>query len=143
MKNFFALFLSLLFIFFFFLHFNLYSDEIKVGFILATEKEERYKKDKMFFLDEAGKLGMKVFYEHADNSIQKQKELIRMLEGKGIKVLVIQPVDSSGISSEIQKISQKGIKVVAYDRIIYDADIDFFVTHDSKMVGIIQAQGSS
>jgi len=140
MKNFFVVFLSLFFIFFFFFHFNLSSDEIKVGFILATEKEERYKKDKMFFLDEAEKLGMKVFYEHADNSIQKQRELIRMLAEKGIKVLVIQPVDSSGISSEIQKISQKGIKVVAYDRIIYDADIDFFVTHDSKMVGIIQAQ---
>jgi hypothetical protein len=49
MKNFFVVFLFLFFILFFFFHFNLSSDEIKVGFILATEKEERYKKDKMFF----------------------------------------------------------------------------------------------
>jgi D-xylose transport system substrate-binding protein len=117
-----------------------YSDEVKVGFILATEKEERYKKDKMFFLDEAEKLGMKVFYDQADNSIQRQKELIVNLEDKGVKVLVIQPVDSSLLSEEIQKLHSKGIKIVAYDRIIYDADIDFFVTHDSRMVGIIQAQ---
>jgi hypothetical protein len=40
MKNSFVLFLSLFFTFSSF-YSNLYSDEIKVGFVLATEKEER------------------------------------------------------------------------------------------------------
>lgn len=132
--------ITLFFFIFYFFDSVSHSDEVTVGFILATEKEERYKKDKMFFLDEAEKLGMKVFYDHADNSIQRQKELLTNLEGKGIKFLVIQPVDSSLLSSEIQKLYSKGIKIISYDRIIYDADIDFFVTHDSRMVGIIQAQ---
>lgn len=132
--------ITLFFFIFYFFDSVSHSDEVTVGFILATEKEERYKKDKMFFLDEAEKLGMKVFYDHADNSIQRQKELLTNLEAKGIKFLVIQPVDSSLLSSEIQKLYSKGIKIIAYDRIIYDADIDFFVTHDSRMVGIIQAQ---
>ncbi len=115
------------------------KDGIVIGFILATEKEERYKKDKMFFLDEARKLGVKVIFESASNNISKQKKIIRELSGV-VDVMVIQPVDSSSLSSVVKYVRSKGIPVVAYDRLIYDADINFYVAHDSFMVGIIQAR---
>lgn len=115
------------------------KNRVVIGFILATEKEERYKKDKAFFLDEAKKLGVKVIFRSASNDVSKQKEIMRELSNL-VDVMVIQPVDSSSLSGDVEYVRAKGVPVVAYDRLIYDADINFYVAHDSFMVGIIQAK---
>jgi D-xylose transport system substrate-binding protein len=134
-------FFSVLFCFTLFFVRESFSQNLKVAFILATEKEQRYKKDKSYFLDEAKKLGLDVFFASADNSVDLQRKLIRRaVDEEKVSVLVIQPVDSSSISQEIEYAKSKGVKILAYDRIIYDASVDFYVSHDSKLVGIIQAK---
>ncbi len=111
----------------------------KIAFILATEKEERYQKDKKFFADEIRKLGAELFYAHAEGNQEKQVEIVKTVVGKGVDVIVIQPVNSFQAKLAVEIAKSKGVKVVAYDRIIYDADIDYYVSHNSVMVGIIQA----
>ncbi|MEI8167004.1 MAG: substrate-binding domain-containing protein, partial [Chloroflexales bacterium] len=55
---------------------------------------------------------------------------------KGIKVLVLCPVDSASAAAAADAARAKGIKVVAYDRLITNTDaVDFYVTFDSFNVG--------
>lgn len=111
-----------------------------VGFIIATEKEERYKKDKKSFLEEAKKLGISVFFASSDNNQERQNEQVSKAVSEGVKVIVIQPVDSFGAKKSVQIAKSHKIKIIAYDRIIYDADVDYYITHDSVLVGILQAR---
>jgi len=58
----------------------------------------------------------------------------------GAKVLIIAAIDGTALSSQLQSAADKGIKVVAYDRLIRDsANVDFYVTFDNYKVGVQQA----
>jgi D-xylose transport system substrate-binding protein len=57
-------------------------------------------------------------------------------------VLVIQPTDSQAASSYVRLAHEKGAKVVAYDRAIIAPDLDYYVSHDSYRVGVLQAQAA-
>lgn len=111
----------------------------QIGFLLATEREERYEKDKKFFIERVKELGGKVIFGSADNLHEKQLAIAKDMIEK-VKLLVIQPVDSQKAADIVKLAKEKGIKVIAYDRIIYNADIDAYVTHDSFTLGVLQAK---
>jgi D-xylose transport system substrate-binding protein len=114
------------------------SDQMKVGFLLSTLQEERYKKDQRYFEDSAKKHGLTPFTLSADNDNARQLSQVEDALSKGAKVLVIQPTDSAAAAGYVSKAHANGIKVVAYDRSIPGAD--FYVAHDSYRVGVIQAE---
>lgn len=112
----------------------------KVAFIISTEKEERYEKDKRYFFDEAQKLGLEVIFASSNNDQERQNEQVIKALREGAKVIVIQPVDSFKAKKAVEFAKSVQATVIAYDRIIYDADVDYYITHDSLLVGIIQAR---
>ncbi len=114
----------------------------KIGFVLATTQEERYKKDIKYFTDEANKLGFEALIVSADNSEQAQAAKVENLLSKGVKALVIQPVNSTSAASLVRLAHQDKVPVVAYDRIITNSPLDFYVTQDSFQVGVLQAEAA-
>jgi len=111
-----------------------------IGFILATMKEERYKKDRDFFIEKAKIMGVSVFFDSADDDQQLQIQKVKEAIARGIKVLVVQPVGSEASFPIVEIAHKKGVPVVAYDRFIKDAELDFYVTHDNFDVGVLQAK---
>ena len=61
---------------------------------------------------------------------------------KGAKVIVVQPVDAWVAASYVQLAHQVGAKIIAYDRAIVSADLDYYVAHDSYRVGVLQAEAA-
>ncbi|STT00099.1 Xylose ABC transporter, periplasmic xylose-binding protein XylF [Klebsiella pneumoniae] len=59
---------------------------------------------------------------------------------RGVDVLVIIPYNGQVLSNVIKEAKQEGIKVLAYDRMINNADIDFYISFDNEKVGEMQAQ---
>ena len=60
---------------------------------------------------------------------------------KGAKVLVIAAIDGTTLSDVLQKAADKGIKVIAYDRLIKGSkNVDYYATFDNFQVGVLQAQ---
>ena len=55
-------------------------------------------------------------------------------------MIVIICIDSEGLGSSVQKAKDAGIKVIAYDRLIKDADVDLYISFDNEMVGTMMAQ---
>lgn len=126
-----------------FLNLNLvYAEKIKIGFVLATVKEERYQKDQKFFIDEATQLGFEPVIVSADNNPQLQVSKIENLLSQGVKALVIQPVNAGAAASLVKLAHQDKVPVVSYDRLIAGAPLDFYITQDSFNVGELQAQAA-
>jgi len=115
---------------------------IKVGFVLATMNEERYAKDRNYFMDFAKARGIDVEFASCDDKVALQTAKVETLLSKKIDVLVIQPVNGEAAGSIVEMAKKDSVAVVAYDRIIKNADIDLYVTQDSFKVGVLQAEAA-
>ncbi len=111
----------------------------KIGFVLKTMQEERYKADKAAFEQYAQKLGAEVLFDSCNNDEQTQIAKVETMLTRGIDVLVLQPVNHATASTLVDKAHEKGVKVVTYDVNVTNSDVDWFVTQDSLEVGRLQA----
>lgn len=118
------------------------SGDGKVAFLLSTLQEERYQKDKQYFEHRAKELGLDVIALAADNDNAKQLAQIEDVLTRGAKVIVVQPTDSAAAAAYVRLAHQNGAKIVAYDRAIFSKDLDFYVSHDSYRVGVLQAEAA-
>lgn len=116
--------------------------KVKIGFILATEQEERYQRDKASFMEAAAAMGAEVLLLSCDNDENKQALNVETLISRGVKILVIQPVNSDNAAVFVDKAHQKGVRVVAYDRMINHPGLDFYAGQDSFEVGRLQVKAA-
>jgi len=120
---------------------KLITDESKpyVGFLLDTLKDERWYKDKALFEEEIKKLGGQVKTLAANGLDEVQIKQAQLLIEEGVDVLVVVPHDAV-ISAEIVEIAHEAdVKVVSYDRLIKNAEVDYYISFDNEKVGEIQA----
>ena len=55
-------------------------------------------------------------------------------------MLVLDPVDAASAGAIVNRAKQSQIPVMAYDRLITDADIDYYISFDNEKVGQLQGQ---
>ena len=113
----------------------------KIGFSIDDLRIERWVRDRDFFTAAAEKLGAKVFVQSADASEQRQISQIENLISRGVDVLVIVPFNATVLNNTIREAKKAGIKVLSYDRLILNADIDAYISFDNGKVGEMQAEG--
>lgn len=118
------------------------ADGPQVAFLLSTLQEERYQKDVKYFEGRAQELGFRTTVLAADNDSAKQVAQVEDVLAQGAKVLVIQPTDSQAAATYVKLAHEHGAKVIAYDRAIVSSDLDFYVSHDSYRVGVLQAKAA-
>ncbi len=114
----------------------------RIGFILSTMQEERYQRDKRVFEETARALGAEVVFASCNNSEQTQASEVDNMLSRGVDVLVIQPVNGDTATSFVKQAKRDGTKVVAYDRLIRNGDLDAYITEDSLKVGALQAEAA-
>jgi putative multiple sugar transport system substrate-binding protein len=57
----------------------------------------------------------------------------------GCNVVVISAIEGSSLGTALAKAKEKGVKVIAYDRLLMDSDaVDYYATFDNFKVGVIQ-----
>ncbi|KHL06963.1 UNVERIFIED_CONTAM: sugar ABC transporter substrate-binding protein, partial [Mumia flava] len=113
----------------------------EIGFCIDDLRVERWSRDRDYFVAAAEKLGAKVSVQSADASEQRQISQIENLISRGVDVIVIVPFNSKALTNVVAEAKKAGIKVVSYDRLILDADVDAYISFDNEKVGELQAQG--
>jgi D-xylose transport system substrate-binding protein len=112
----------------------------KIGFSIDDLRVERWTRDRDYFIAAAEKLGAKVYVQSADASEQRQMAQIENLISRGVDVLVIVPYNATVLTNAINEAKKAKIKVLSYDRLILNADVDAYISFDNKTVGEMQAQ---
>ncbi|WP_296227742.1 D-xylose ABC transporter substrate-binding protein [Ralstonia sp. UBA689] len=112
-----------------------------IGFSIDDLRVERWTRDRDYFVESAKKLGATVNVQSANANEAKQIAQIENLIAQNVDALVIVPFNSKVLGNAIASAKKKGIKVVSYDRLILNADVDAYVTFDNVKVGEMQAQG--
>jgi D-xylose transport system substrate-binding protein len=110
----------------------------KVGVSLPTQREERWVRDKTKMEEVCRDIGLGIIVASADNDAVKQDKQCDSLIAQGVQVLIVAPQDCKAAASIVERAHKSGIKVIAYDRMILDADVDLYVSFDNVKVGELQ-----
>lgn len=116
------------------------GQKIQIGMSFDSFVIERWQRDRDIFVSAAKELGAEVNVQNANGDLEQQKKQISYFIDKGMDVIVIICIDSEGLSEQVQKAKEAGIKVIAYDRMIMDANIDLYITFDNERVGTMMGQ---
>jgi len=108
---------------------------IGLSIATATFVIERWNKDLKVFTGAAKELGADVIVQLSAGGIKEQISQINYLVNQNIDILVVIAHDTELIAGAIKQIKDKGIPVIAYDRLIEGAPLDAYVSFDSHDVG--------
>lgn len=116
------------------------ADKGTVGIAMPTKSSSRWIADGQNMVKEFQAKGFKADLQYAEDDIPNQLAQVENMITKGVKVLVIASIDGTTLSNVLQKAADKGIKVVAYDRLIRGTkNVDYYTTFDNFQVGVLQA----
>ncbi|AZI13183.1 D-xylose ABC transporter substrate-binding protein [Avibacterium paragallinarum] len=117
-----------------------FAKDLTIGMSIDDLRLERWQKDRDIFVKKAESLGAKVFVQSANGDATAQISQIENMINRNVDVLVIIPFNGEVLGNIIGEAKREGIKVLAYDRLINNADLDFYVSFDNEKVGELQAQ---
>jgi putative multiple sugar transport system substrate-binding protein len=116
------------------------QDKGTIGIAMPTKSSARWISDGQNMVKEFQAKGYKADLQYAEDDIPNQLAQVENMITKGVKVLVIAAIDGTTLSNALQKAADKGIKVVAYDRLIRNSkNVDYYTTFDNFQVGVLQA----
>ena len=116
------------------------DENIQIGLSFDSFVIERWQKDRDIFVSTAKEYGAEVNVQNANGDLEEQISQIEYLIDKQVDVIVIVAVDSDGLSEVVAKAKDKGIKVIAYDRLIKNADVDLYISFDNEKVGTLMGE---
>jgi len=81
-----------------------------------------------------------ILYANANQDAAAQLSQAEAAMSNGADVLVLDPVDSAAAGGIVAAAKAKGVPVVSYDRLVLEADVDYYVSFDNERVGELQAR---
>ena len=115
--------------------------ELRLGFSVDSLVVERWIRDTNAFIASGEDLGAEVLYRNALEDSDRQRQDLIGLNDEGMDALVVIPFDSEALAPTVRSISDGGVPVVAYDRLILNAPIAAYVSFDNVEVGRLLAYG--
>ncbi|SDA19583.1 putative multiple sugar transport system substrate-binding protein [Methylobacterium sp. UNC378MF] len=111
-----------------------------IGVAMPTKSSQRWIDDGNNIVRLLKEKGYKPDLQYADDDIPTQLAQIENMLTKGVKILVIASIDGTTLSDVLAKASERGVKVIAYDRLIRGTpNVDYYATFDNYKVGVQQA----
>ena len=113
----------------------------KVGVSMPTKDLQRWNQDGEYMEKLLSEAGYEVELQYASNDVPTQLNQVETMIDDGCAVIVIAAIEGSSLGAALDKAAEKGVKVIAYDRLLMDnANVDYYATFDNFKVGVVQGQ---
>lgn len=113
----------------------------KIGLSFSDFATERWPRER----DEMSKLlkdaGYDVLVQEANHDAKLQNDQIKNMVTQGAKVVIVVAEDGDSAATAVDEVAKKGVKVIAYDRLIKTTNIAAYVSFNNVDVGRNQAKG--
>jgi len=116
-----------------------HDSAITIGYLMDSLKVERWQTDIDAFQKRALELGARVLVETAEGDDELQLEQSKKLVDAGVNVLVLVAHDTDKAARIVSAAKARHVPVLAYERLVRDADVDFFVGTNPEVIGELQA----
>lgn len=120
------------------------EERIQIGITFDSFIIERWQRDRDVFVSAAQELGAEVNVQNANGDMEEQIAQMDYFIQKEMDVIVVVMVasdeDERGLIEAVGRAQKAGIPVVAYDRLILNADVDLYISFDNVQVGRLMAE---
>jgi len=119
------------------------AESIKIALLLPESKTARYEaQDRPLFTKKVKALcpTCEIVYSNAAQDASKQQNQADAALSQGVKVMVLDPVDSASAAAIVTKANKANVKVISYDRLLLKSKPDYYISFDNEQVGKLQAQ---
>lgn len=117
-----------------------HDSRARIGFSLGTLKEERWLRDRDIVMAKVQEMGGEIIVLNANNNDRDQLEQVRYLLEQDIDVLIIVPNDLHKAAAAVELAKKQGVKVISYDRLVFNAAVDLYISFDNEKVGELMAE---
>jgi putative multiple sugar transport system substrate-binding protein len=115
------------------------ADKALIGVSMPTQSSARWIDDGNNMVKQLKERGYGSILQYADDDIPNQLAQVENMVTSGAKVLVIAAIDGTTLSDVLAKAHDRGVKVIAYDRLIKGSpNVDYYATFDNFKVGVLQ-----
>lgn len=118
------------------------KNKIVIGFAMDTLVHERWLRDRDIFIAKANELGAEVILQMANSDSAEQEKQVQYLLDQDIDVLVIVPHDADAATNIVKAAKSKGVKVISYDRLVKNANVDLYISFDNIKVGQLMGRAA-
>ena len=94
----------------------------KVGVAMPTQDLQRWVQDGDNMKSQLEEAGYEVSLQYAANDVSTQVNQIQNMVSEGCDVLVVASIDGGALGACLQEAKDKGIMIVAYDRLLTGTD---------------------
>jgi D-xylose transport system substrate-binding protein len=116
------------------------NEPVSIGFSMDTLKEERWQRDKELVEKRAKEVGASLSVQVANGDDSLQIKQAENLLTQGVDVLIVAPHNGEVAASIVEAAHRQGVPVISYDRLIRNADVDLYVSHQVVKMGEMQAK---
>ena len=116
------------------------GNKLKIGFSIEAMNGERWQTDRDAFEARAKELGAEVIFADAGGDDARQLQQVKDMIKAGIKVLVLMPHDAAMANRIVDTAKSANVKVISYDRLVPNANVDLYVSFDRVQTGWMQAE---
>jgi D-xylose transport system substrate-binding protein len=116
------------------------GNNLKIGFSIEAMKGERWQTDLDSFQVRAKQLGAEVISSDAGGDDDLQFKQVQAMIKSGIKVLVLLPRDTTKAGPIVDAAKAANVKVISYDRLVLNSNVDLYVSFDREEIGRMQAE---
>ena len=114
--------------------------KIRIGISVGTLRQERWVREIEMFREFGEANNVDILVQSAEDDPARQVSQVENLLSQGVDVLIVQALDSEAVGVVIEPAHADGVPVIAYDRLVRNGDLDYYITFDSVKVGEVQAQ---
>ena len=116
------------------------DDSIQIGLSIDSLLIERWSRERDLFVSKAQELGAEVNVQNANGEVEEQIKQIQYFIDKKMDVIVVIAIDDIALKDTVAAAKKEGIKVIAYDRPIRNANVDLYLSVDNEKVGELMAE---
>ncbi|HYP01454.1 MAG TPA: substrate-binding domain-containing protein, partial [Pyrinomonadaceae bacterium] len=115
------------------------NDQVFIGFLMDTLKEERWQRDKDLVERRAKEVGAQLSVQVANGDDSLQIKQAENLLSQKVDVLIVAPHNSEIAATIVEMAHREGVPVLSYDRLIRNSDVDLYLSHQVVKMGEMQA----
>ena len=111
-----------------------------IGISMPTQSLERWNRDGSYLDEQFKAAGYETMLTFANNETDQQVNDIQNMIADGVDLLVISAIDGEALNTVMNEAGEAGIPVIAYDRLIMNDNVQYYVSFDNFSVGVLQGE---
>ena len=119
---------------------NLTDSKTKIGFLIHSTSNKRWAADLKYLNERAEELGATFIMKEAGGDENIQLKQAQEILDEDIDVLIVVAANQNTAGGIVRAAHAKKVKVISYDRMIKNADLDYLISFEYEKIGELMVE---